>query len=330
MNQNNIIEPLLRKYLNNRLTPDEAVALKESMCRIDSKEIDEILSQLWEAYESPGEAPKGVREQIFRNLRKTFLPKPRYNINRTIWRSVAAVFICLMTGLSAYLYIDRGEMQKTLDSEYLVQVGKGEKAMVTLPDGTKVYLNAQSALSYPASFGQQERKVQFSGEAYFDVARDEKKPFIVDNPAISVKVLGTVFNFYATTHDDWFETTLVEGKVEVTLKMPTPRKEILKPNQKIRYNKLTGAWNISTTDVWEDTAWKRGDMMFRSKTFEEVIKQLEIYYGVTINTEGNYPKDLFTGTFHEDDVNAVLLNLQQHYDFEYNKIGNVINLKLNY
>ena len=108
MNQNNIIEPLLRKYLNNRLTPDEAVALKELMCRIDSKEIDEILSRLWAAYESPGEAPKGVREQIFRNLRKTFLPKPRYNINRTIWRSVAAVFICLMTGLSAYLYIYRG------------------------------------------------------------------------------------------------------------------------------------------------------------------------------------------------------------------------------
>lgn len=330
MDQNNIIEPLLRKYLSNQLTPDEAVALKGLMCQIDDKKIDEVLSQLWETYESPGEAPKKTREQISRNLRKTLLPKPRFTINRMIWRSVAAVFICLMTGFSAYLYIDRQEIKKALESEYLVQVGKGEKAMVTLPDGTKVYLNAQSALSYPASFGQEERRVQFSGEAYFEVARNEKKPFIVDNPSISVKVLGTVFNFYATAHDEWFETSLVEGKVEVTLKTPTPRKEILKPNQKIRYNKITGAWNVTNTDVWEDTAWKRGEMMFHSKTFAEVIKQLEIYYGVTINMEGNSPKDLFTGTFHEDDINAVLLNLQQHYDFEYDKVGNVINLKLNY
>lgn len=330
MNQNTIIEPLLKKYLANQLTPDEVVALRELMCQVDDKNIDEVLSKLWETYQSPGEVPEGVREQISQNLRKALLPKPRFNINRMVWRSVAAVLICIMSGFSVYLYLDRQEIKKALDSEYLVQVGKGEKAMVTLPDGTKVYLNAQSALSYPASFGQQERRVQFSGEAYFEVAHNEKKPFIVDNPTASVKVLGTVFNFYATTQDEWFETTLVEGKVEVTLKLPTPRKEILKPNQKIRYNRVTGAWKVTETDVWEDTAWKRGDMMFHSKTFEEVIKQLEIYYGVTITLEGNYPKNLFTGTFHEDDINAVLLNLQQHYDFDYNKVGNVINVKLKY
>lgn len=330
MDQNKTIESLLKKYQNNQLTPEEVTNLKELMCRTDDKKLDTLLSQLWEDYQAPGKSPSGVREQISQNLQKTLMPKPRYHINRVIWRSIAAVFICLMTGFSAYLYIDRSEMKKTLESEYLVQVGKGEKATVTLPDGTKVYLNAQSELSYPAAFGQQERRVQLTGEAYFEVAHDKDKPFVVDNPAVSVKVLGTIFNFYATATDDWFETSLVEGKVEVTLKMPTPRKEILNPNQKIRCNKQTGAWKITDTDVWEDTAWKRGDMMFRSKTFKEVIDQLEAYYGVTISIDGDYPKETFTGTFHEDDVNAVLLNLQQHYDFEYTKVGNAINLKLNY
>lgn len=330
MDQNKPIELLLRKYQNNQLTAEEAITLKELMCRTDDKKLNTLLSQLWEDYQTPGMAPKSVRQQISRNLRKALLPKPRYHTHRIIWRSIAAVFICLLSSLSAYLYIDRSEMKKALGSEYHVQVGKGEKAMVTLPDGTKVYLNAQSELSYPASFGQQERKVQFSGEAYFEVAHDEKKPFVVDNPAISVKVLGTIFNFYATATDNWFETSLVEGKVEVTLKMQTPRKEILRPNQKIRYNKQTGTWKVTGTDVWEDTAWRRGDMMFRSKSFKEVITQLEAYYGVTINIAGNYPTKTFTGTFHEDNVNAVLLNLQQHYDFKYDKVGNVINLKLNY
>mgnify|MGYP001657335270 CR=1 FL=1 len=333
MDQNKIIESLLKRYQSNQLTLDEAVTLKEWMCRMDDDEIEQHLSQLWDTYEPSGKAPQETRIQIARNLKQTLLPQPQTISNsfkQQVWRSVAAVFFCLLAGTSLYLYIDREEIQKTLASEYLVQVGKGEKATVTLPDGTKVYLNAQSALSYPAAFGQQERKVQFTGEAYFEVARDEKKPFIVDNPAISVKVLGTEFNFYATADDEWFETTLVKGKVEVTLKMPTPRKEILDPNQKIRYNKLTGAWNITDADVWEDTAWKRGDMVFRSKNFEEVVKQLEAYYGVTISIEGNCPNNLFTGTFHENNVNAILLNLQQHYDFKYTKNGNEINLKLNY
>lgn len=330
MDQNKTIESLLKKYQNNQLTPEEVSNLKDLMYRTDDEKLDALLSQLWEDYQASGKAPDSMRKQISRNLQKTLMPKPHYQINREIWRSIAAVFICLMTAFSTYLYLDRNEMQKILKSEYLVQVGKGEKAMVTLPDGTKVYLNAQSELSYPASFGQQERRVKLSGEAYFEVAHDEKKPFVVDNPTASVKVLGTIFNFYATAADDWFETSLVEGKVEVTLKMPTPRKEILSPNQKIRYNKQRGIWKITNTDVWEDTAWKRGDMMFRSKTFEEIIIQLEAYYGVTINIAGNYPKETFTGTFHEDNINAVLLNLQQHYDFKYDKVGNVINLKLNY
>lgn len=281
MDQNKIVESLLKKYQKNQLTPDEAVALKELMCQMDDDKIDQHLSQLWDTYEPSGKAPLETRIKISRSLKQILLPQPRRSIKQLVWRSVAAVLICLMAGTSLYLYIDRGEIQRSLQSEHLVQVGRGEKATVTLPDGTKVYLNAQSALTYPTAFGQQERKVQFTGEAYFEVARDEKKPFIVDNPTISVKVLGTEFNFYATADDEWFETTLVEGKVEVTLKMPTPRKEILEPNQKIHYNKLTGAWNITHADVWEDTAWKRGDMVFRSKNFEEVIKKLEAYYGVT-------------------------------------------------
>lgn len=321
---------LLTKYINNQLTIEEVTALKEKIGHIDDEELDASLMQLWSEYQGTGKSSGKVRRKIYGNLHNLLQPRRQMRFAMTLGRSVAAACICILLGFTIYLYVDRVQITQTLNSMYNVQVGKGERATVLLPDGTKVYLNAQSSLSYPASFGQQERRLRFTGEAYFDVVTNPEKPFIVDNPAMSVKVLGTVFNLYATASDDWFETALVEGSIEITLNMPVPRTEILSPNQKMRYNKRTGEWKIVRTDLWEETAWRRGDLIFRSKTFQEVISQLESYYGVAIHIQGKYPTSLFTATFHEDDINEVLLNLQQHYDFKYTKTGSEITIKLNY
>lgn len=330
MNQNDPTRLLLDKYINNQLSSEEINRLKEIINNSNDEDLNDQLFQQWDSYSYTGKHHIATRKQIAENLKDILLTEKQY-IKRSfsIWGKVAAIFIAVLLSFTTYLYFDKKQIQKTLLSEYTVQVGNGEKATVVLPDGSKIYLNSQSLLSYPASFGQEERKVKFSGEGYFEVTSNEKIPFIVSNPVVTVKVLGTVFNFYATSDDDWFETTLVKGKVEVTLNMSTPYTTVLHPNQKIRYNKRTGLWNISGTDLWDETAWKRGDLVFRSKTFNDIISQLEIYYGVTIHIEGNLPDKLFTGSFHENDINAVLLNLQQHYDFAYNKTGNAVEIKLN-
>lgn len=101
----------------------------------------------------------------------------------------------------------------------------------------------------------------------------------------------------------------------------------LSPNQKARYNHETGEIKVITTDLRVETAWKRGDLIFRNQPFKEIIGQLEIFYGVNITANGEYPEELFTGSYHENDIIQVLKNLQQHYTFEYQKSGNEISLK---
>jgi ferric-dicitrate binding protein FerR (iron transport regulator) len=330
MDQNEHTRWLFSKYMKNQLSPEEISRLKEIINVSDEEELNNQLSQLWDSYAYAGKQNQKTREQIAANLKNILqINKPSVRRFFPVWNRVAVVFTGILLICTTYLYTDRNQMQKALLAEYTtVQAGNEEKATVILPDGSKVYLNSQSHITYPASFGQEEREVQFIGEGYFEIARNEQKPFIVNNPAVKIKVLGTVFNFYATSHDDWFETTLIEGKIEVTLNKLHPYTAILRPNQKISYNKQTGEWKISKTDAWEETAWKRGDLVFRSKTLREIIDRLESYYGVIINIEGSLPEKLFTGTYREDNVNSVLQNLQQHYAFTYTKTGNVIEIKL--
>lgn len=131
-------------------------------------------------------------------------------------RIAAAAIFLLLISLTGYLYIDKINIQTAIAQMYTISAEKGERASVTLPDGTKVYLNAKSTLSYPASFSLNERTVQLTGEAYFEVKHDADAPFIVKTAEIQIKVLGTTFNLYAYPDDSWFEASLVEGSIEVT------------------------------------------------------------------------------------------------------------------
>ena len=120
-----------------------------------------------------------------------------------------------------------------------METGKGERATVVLPNGTKVSLNSESSFTYPASFGKTDRNVHLQGEAYFEVAHDEELPFIVQAKQTYVKVLGTTFNIHTLPDDDWVETALVNGKVEF-YEIDNPDNRItLFPDQTARFNTLT-------------------------------------------------------------------------------------------
>src|SRR5690606_25962513 len=126
---------------------------------------------------------------------------------------------------------------------------------VTLPDGTKVWLNAASSLKYPVAFNDTERKVELTGEAYFEVAKDKNKPFKVLADKQEIKVLGTHFNVNAYTDEASIKTTLVEGRVQVGLRN-TSTAHILRPGQQ---SELSGnTFKIHQVDVEEAIDWKNG------------------------------------------------------------------------
>jgi len=160
----------------------------------------------------------------------------------------------------------------------------GKNSSIKLPDGTLAFLNAGSQLDYPASFKGNKREVSLIGEAYFEVAHNVEKPFIVKTDGLQVEVLGTKFDMAAYPADKTIETVLVEGKVKlVKSDLGFLRKEyILEPNQKAEYNRENDETKISNVDVSNYTSWHEGYLNFETLEMNRVVKKLERYYNIRI------------------------------------------------
>ncbi|WP_082489245.1 FecR family protein [Dyadobacter sp. Leaf189] len=168
---------------------------------------------------------------------------------------------------------------------------KGGQYQVRLPDGSKVWLNASSSIRFPSAFAASERKVEITGEAYFEVAKDKRKPFIVKFNQSEVLVLGTSFNIMAYPEEGASKTTLVEGSVDIKNVGQNAR---LKPGQQAAIL-VTGQIKTKYTPVEEAVAWKNGEFYFQDASVEEVMRQLSRWYDVRINYNGKIPLKQFTG-----------------------------------
>lgn len=162
----------------------------------------------------------------------------------------------------------------------------GKKSMIELSDGTKVWLNAGSQLVYPSRFLKKNRQVLLIGEAYFDVERDEARPFIVQTKDVNVNVLGTKFDVSAYPEDKYVETILEEGKVclHFTGKnmLERDRKIVMEPNQKITLDRENGETMMNMVDVNMFTSWKDGMFIFEREDLIRAVKKIERYYNIKI------------------------------------------------
>jgi ferric-dicitrate binding protein FerR (iron transport regulator) len=165
---------------------------------------------------------------------------------------------------------------------------RGGQYRLTLPDGTQVWLNAASSITYPAAFTGKQRNVKISGEAYFEVTEDKGKPFVVEvDGGMPVEVLGTHFNVNNYVDEGPVKTTLLEGSVRID-------QVILKPGQQARADgqRLTVTGNINVDKVM---AWKNGLFNFEDASLQEVMRQLERWYDITVVYEGRIPDIQFEG-----------------------------------
>ncbi|MFX1704298.1 DUF4974 domain-containing protein [Chitinophaga sp. CC14] len=177
---------------------------------------------------------------------------------------------------------------------------KGRQFQMTLPDGTKVWLNAASSIRYPTVFAGKERKVEVYGEACFEVAKDVNKPFLVNvNNKASIEVLGTLFNVNAYENEKTINTTLLDGSVRV---VSEPASIILKPGQQAQINNISGINKpgakiaiVSNPDIEKIMAWKNGLFNFEGANLEEVMRQLERWYNIDVVYENGIPDIQFMG-----------------------------------
>ncbi len=212
---------------------------------------------------------------------------------------------------------------------------KGGQYQITLPDGSKVWLNSASTLKYPSRFSEVSREVFLEGEAFFDITeiqgtRDTRVPFKVLTSGQTVEVLGTEFNVSAYQDEAETKTTLVEGKVNVTpgtqngltTKDSRLTTNILSPGQQAT---IRGAViEINDVDVGQYTAWKSGRFSFAGKPFDQVMRELARWYDIDVRFEGGVPdKEFYGGAFRDHDLASVLLLLETA-DVDYRMDGRTL------
>lgn len=220
---------------------------------------------------------------------------------------------------------------------------QGSKTKVQLPDGTHVWLNAGSKLTYDREFGGQIREVTLIGEGYFDVVRNEKKPFIIHTAKMDVKVLGTRFNVKSYPNDNTTEAALIHGSIEVSLKDRPSERIVLKPNEKIVVaNRDTGTAiepsaprrgqepeplvTISHLTYQEkdsaivETSWLENKLAFVDESFKDLALKMERWYGVTIQFNDEKTAALrFTGAFENETVEDAMraLNITAAFNYKF-------------
>jgi len=226
--------------------------------------------------------------------------------------SMAAAFILGLL-ISSAIYFVRSEFFATDQQVQEISIPYGGKSKFTLPDGSTVWLNSGSKLSYPFNFKGQ-RSIQLEGEAYFDVVKS-RNPFVVSTPYGDVKVLGTSFNVKAYTDDD-FQTTLVEGVVNI--KVNAERAVTLAPGQQAFLNDQNQL-EIQGVETEFFTSWKDGKLIFYREPFEKVAKRMERWYNVNIEIDNEEIKDLwFTGTIEMETLSEVMELIRRSMPVKYN------------
>jgi hypothetical protein len=178
----------------------------------------------------------------------------------------------------------------------IISTPRGGQYQVILPDGSHVWLNAASSIKYPTTFAGNTRKVEITGEAYFEVAHNATKPFSVITNGQTVQVLGTHFNINAYDNEETIKTTLLEGSVRVMAKNNI---RVLKPGEQSKLSS-GGELKVNEANLAEAVAWKNGLFYFENSSLQNVMHQLARWYEVEIVYEGKIPDKTFTGKIHRD------------------------------
>ena len=193
---------------------------------------------------------------------------------------------------------------------------RGGKFRIVLPDGTRVWLNAASSIRYPTAFTGKERKVEVTGEAYFEVAKNAVMPFRVnvDNKA-EIEVLGTHFNINAYPDEAAINTTLLEGKVKVSAgHLPGT---LLQPGQQASLAAAGALQVLNDVDTTQIIAWKEGWFQFHMATLPDVMRQLSRWYDVEVSYPANIPDRAFEGRMQQDLTLAQVLKILERYQVHF-------------
>jgi ferric-dicitrate binding protein FerR (iron transport regulator) len=331
MNSNYPSIDKLTDYLNGELSVEEAAGIKAWFNQSEEKKKElEHLEIIWSLSRRLDEmekidkqkAKKKVNSRVSPTLhqwnvlikrerpsiagRKKRLLKTKIYLH--YFQRAAAILILPVLLFTTYLYFHNGQ-EAAVSSNREVVAAYGTRSSLILPDGSKVWLNSGSKLTYPPDFTQNNRTIFLTGEAFFDVVSDKAKPFDVITGQFTVRAVGTEFNVFSY-EDDEFETSLEDGVIQLFKTGGTANHEPIlkvKPGQRVTFNEEQKKLVLTDDDVARYSLWREGKLSFKNDPMDEVIKKLERWYNVDIELKDpELSKYRYTAVFENETVQQAM------------------------
>lgn len=327
---NNDIHILISTYLADGLSPQDEERLRQWITL--SPENDKYfrdMQEIWFATrirenEKHFNKSKAYERFLSRTDSKDFFLKvsKRRTVLRPFIYGAAAILLLLI--ISYVSYWQGSEQLKSQFANVVIESPLGSRTKMYLPDGTLVWLNAGSIISYSQGFGVNDRNIDLSGEGYFEVVKNDKLPFAVNTKEMHVKVVGTIFNFRNYQDEDEATVSLLEGKVWINNNIKENNNFFLAPDQKVFLNKRTGEMRVSNGNVSNMIEWKNGFLFFDEELLSDIVQELERNYNVKINFADTALTSLrFYGSFErrEYTIEEILDALTTTNKLKYKKEG---------
>lgn len=291
------MDELIIRYLQGEASEAEKEVLLNWLRKnTDNKRTFSQIRDIWLTEREGKETGSAYAHESFLRFTREVEKEERRRKRKSYMLSIriaATVAILLVCSFGGYWFGNRQNLVADgLDTVVINQVimGKESKGSVTLPDGTLVWLNENSKLVYPEHFTEDSRKVELTGEAYFEVTHNEKAPFSVETNGMEVKVLGTCFNVRNYGDRNRIETTLLSGKVNVALAQLS-EEIILRPNQTLSYDKGNGDVDVRQAEAEEHIIWIHDKLTFSNEKLSDVLRKMKYWYGIDIDCEPGVPMD---------------------------------------
>jgi ferric-dicitrate binding protein FerR (iron transport regulator) len=284
-----MLRKLLEKLMFGKITPEDYKDLKDTVLHSSDKEIDAELNVIWDGFGDYSPMDADVKAEVRTNINRQMGYEVR-KLNRRPLRIVAAaaILLPLLFSIATYLYFSSkaNKVEERIIHDFTVFTDKGQKTRVLLPDGTYVWLNSQTRLTYSSDFCDNERKVHLVGEAFFEVRKNDEMLFTVEADGFNVVVHGTEFNVSAYPENETIDVTLLNGKVVIESGRQSPLG--IEPGQMATMRRNTQMWSVSNCDAQLAKLWTQNKLKFEDASISEVISKLEHWYGINI-TVRNIP-----------------------------------------
>lgn len=300
-------------YLEERLSTEEKTAFEHLLHSSPDfkKEVDDIRF-IWETtIELKLHKQINTQQKWKKTSKQITADKYKKKVFSFIRTSAAVLLIPVL--IATYALFNTVKEWNNIPIEQVeLTTAHGLVSKVTLPDGSEVWLNSGSSISYPKRFTNNKRNVQLAGEAYFKVTSDKSNRFdVVTSSGLMVSAYGTEFNVKAYEDEDKIEATLAQGNIEVS-EIGQPASHTLHPGEQVVYYKNTNRMEVDKVNLAVATSWKDGKMVFRRAGMNEIARRLARHFNVEIKLEGEELYDYkYSATFTTETLNEILLLLEK-------------------